>query len=91
MSRWLALLGFAICMTASGHSPARAQDDDTPYRQRPKKQILRACTTEMKQYCPQTADSVTDQLACLRQYNVDLSLVCRHAISRLSVSPGRAG
>lgn len=89
MSRWLALLGFAICMTAFARGPAHAQGYDTPLQQQPKKQILKACSTETKAHCARSEDTVSEQLACLRQYNVDLSLVCRHAISRLSSTPGR--
>ena len=89
MSRWLALLGFVMCMTAPVHHPAHAQDYDTPLQRQPKKQILTACKTETKAHCARSEDTVSEQMACLRQYNVDLSLACRHAISRLSAKPGQ--
>jgi hypothetical protein len=88
MSRWLALLGFSMCMAASAWNPARAQDE-TPMQRQPKKQILRVCSAETKAHCARSEDTVSEQLACLRQYNVDLSLPCRHAILRLSATPGR--
>jgi hypothetical protein len=91
VSRWLALLGFAVCTMAFAWSPAQAQDYDTPLLQQPKKQILMACKTETKAHCARSEDTVSAQIACLRQYNVDLSLSCRHAISRLRAAPGRPG
>ena len=90
MLRWLAPV-FALCLTAAAAQPALAQDDETPMQHLPKKRILNACKTEIKLHCPRSEDTVSEQVACLRQYSVSLSLPCRHAVSKLGAASDRSG